>query len=150
MRFYGPEKRAPALVWKYEPIAVFFVNDMFADGGDFCCKRRCRCVIVCLINSPDSTHRRVKNFTVRTARKMCGGNTARRLRLILARGVSGPVASPGQGFQPVDPTGAISSPGPTTKGAFVPALDPQTEGAFRAPSGHPSTRLSQPWTAPKG
>ena len=81
---------------------------------------------------------------------MCGGNTARRLRLILARGVSGPVASPGHGFQPVDPTGAISSPGPKTRETFVPALDPQTKGDFALPLDTYRPRLSQPWTAPEG
>lgn len=64
----------------------------------------------------------------------------------LGKGPFSPVASPDKGFQPVDPTGAISSPGPTTKGAFVPALDPQTEGDFALPLDTHRAGLSRPCT----
>ena len=54
-----------------------------------------------------------------------------------------------------------ASPSGLPTGAFHPPLDPRPgglrarpgppdRGRLRAPSGHPSTRLSPPWTAPKG
>ena len=68
----------------------------------------------------------------------------------LGKGAFRPRCIPRPGASPRGPTGAISSPGPTTRGAFVPALDPQTEGDFRSPSGHPSTRLFAAMDRAKG
>jgi len=136
-RFYGPSGPHQDYEKKPCPRRASFLNDLFTDGGDFFWKRPCRWVIVHAINSTEATRRRVSNITVSTARKMCACNTAQPLSLWPRSSWQGgsptPVASPGQGFQPVDPTVAISSPGPTTKGAFVPALDPQTKGDFALP-----------------
>lgn len=52
---------------------------------------------------------------------------------ILARVLSAPVASPGQGFQPVDPTEAFSLWTPDQGGLRARPWNPQTEGDFALP-----------------
>ena len=73
--------------------------------------------------------------TVRaTDRKMCGGVTAARLRLILARGsLRPPLHPPEQGLRPLHPT----------RRAFVPSKDLQTGRDF-------SLDPLRPWALPRG
>jgi hypothetical protein len=105
-----------------------------------------------------------------TGAKTCHSERARDVRAchrahapagILARGFSTPVASPRPGgFTPGGPHRrrfALRPPDrgdfiPRThdQGAFLPPRAPDREGDFRSPSGHPSTRLTPPWTAPRG
>lgn len=74
---------------------------------------------------------------------MCAEIPRSAFRLILARGCSGPVASPGQGRQPLDPTRDASPPRPRTRSDFISPLtldqrslhaplDSLTRGSFRA------------------
>jgi len=132
------------------------------------------CIIVSLTNSPDGTHRRVRNITVGTARKMCACNTAQPPSAHLGKGRFRPRCIPRPGLSARGPDrgdfiprthdhggfrarpgppdqGSLRAPSghPSTMGAFVPALGPPDRGRLRSPSGHPSTRLS-PWTVPKG
>ena len=46
--------------------------------------------------------------------------------------------------------GDFISPWTLDHGGLRARPGPPDQGSLRAPSGHPSTRLSQPWTAPKG
>jgi len=117
-------------------------------GGIYGGKRSSGCVIVSLTNSTNRIRYRVRPIAIRMARKMCACNTAQALGLRPRSSWQGafpaPLHPPARGFQPLDPTigaspsglptGAISSPGPMIRRAFVPALDPQTEGDFAPPT----------------
>ena len=137
---------------KPRPRRASFVNDFFTDVGYFCGNVRAVCVIVPPTNSAAATRRRIRNITGSTARKMCACNTAQPLSLR--------PRSSWQGGSPTPrciPRPGLSARGPD-RGDFIPRTHdqgglrarpgPPDQGRLRSPSGHPSTRLSQPWTAP--
>ncbi len=143
---------------------ALFLNDFFTHGGVFCWKYPCHSVIVPLTTiQPKAPTAGLSNIAITTARKMCACNTARPARpsasLILARGLSAPVASPGQGVAPwTSPDalrlldfrpGRFHQPRTLDHGGLRARPGPPDRGRLRSPSGRPSTRLSQPWTAPR-
>lgn len=75
----------------------------------------------------DGIDRGLSTITVQTVRKMCARNTARMPLRASWQGRSAPVASPGQVFQPVDPTERPSASGHQTRGPSCPR-GPQTRG----------------------
>ena len=129
------------------------MTDFFSDAGHFCGNVRVVCVIVSQRNSAAVSRRRITNVTGSTVRQMCACNTAQPLSLRPRSSWQG-VLRP-----PLHPPARAFSRGPD-RGDFIPRTHdqgglrarpgPPDRGRLRSPSGHPSTRLSQPWTAPKG
>jgi len=145
------------------PGSTFLLISCFMDGVNFFWKCLGGSSKVCLPNRPTAITKAQATspllWLARCARVIPRSRSACGLAHLGKGAASPPVASPGPGASLRGPhqtrfafwtsdRGDFISPWTFDHGGLRARPGPPDRGRLRSPSGHPSTRLSQPWTAP--